>query len=119
MIKASPEGPVCHTGKDTCFAEENNHGLEFLHKLEAVIEQRKSSSEDKSYTAQLYSGGIKKISQKVGEEATETILEAMDGNKELFLEESADLVYHLLVLISAQNLCLEDVVKTLEERHRI
>jgi len=119
LIKARPEGPVCHTGQDTCFAEENNHGLEFLNKLQEVIEQRKSSSTEKSYTAQLFAKGIKKISQKVGEEATETILEAMDGNKELFLEESADLMYHLLVLISAQNLRLEDVVKTLEKRHRI
>jgi phosphoribosyl-ATP pyrophosphohydrolase/phosphoribosyl-AMP cyclohydrolase len=117
LIKVNPQGPACHTGADTCF-NEDNHTDDFLFELEKIINQRKTASADKSYTAQLFQKGIKKIAQKVGEEATETILEAMDGNKHLFLEESADLLYHLLVLIAAQNLNLTDVLAVLEKRHR-
>ncbi|MCB0282158.1 MAG: bifunctional phosphoribosyl-AMP cyclohydrolase/phosphoribosyl-ATP diphosphatase HisIE [Calditrichaeota bacterium] len=117
LIKVKPQGPACHTGADTCFNEENRESS-FLFELEKVIQKRKTASADASYTAQLFQKGVKKIAQKVGEEATETILEAMDNNKELFKEESADLLYHLLVLMAAQNLKLSDTIEVLEKRHK-
>ncbi len=117
LIKANPQGPVCHTGKDTCFAEQNRGSLQFLEYLEEIIEDRKKNPQSDSYTSKLFSKGIKKIAQKVGEEATEVVIDAVDGNNERLLEESADLIYHLLVLLKARGFGLRDVVKVLEERH--
>ncbi len=119
LIKASPEGPVCHTGSDTCFDEVNSSSnLEFLNELQSLIDTRKTEMPEGSYTTSLFKRGINKIAQKVGEEAVELVIEAKDDHDDLFLNEAADLVYHLLVLLSAKNYRLNDVVKILEERHR-
>lgn len=116
LIKAKPNGPVCHTGDDTCFAEKNsNHGLSFL---ENIIQERKSNPKKDSYTNKLLDSGINKVAQKVGEEAVELIIEAKDDNKELFLNEAADLMYHYLVLLAAKGYSLEDVVQVLKQRHK-
>ncbi len=117
LIKAAPAGPVCHTGQDTCFNEENKAEVEFLKQLQDLIIQRKIDMPEKSYTTSLFQKGINKISQKVGEEAVELIIEAKDNDDNLFLNEAADLMYHLLVLLAAKDKSLTDVVKVLEERH--
>jgi phosphoribosyl-ATP pyrophosphohydrolase/phosphoribosyl-AMP cyclohydrolase len=115
LIKARPRGPVCHKGDETCFAEKNQGvGLAFL---ESVIQDRKKKPKANSYTNKLFEAGINKIAQKVGEEAVELIIEAKDNNKELFLNEAADLMYHYLVLLSAKGYALEDVVQVLKQRH--
>lgn len=120
LVKARPQGPVCHTGTDTCWSQPNHSGHAFLAQLEAVIAQRKASlgTESKSYVASLFEKGVPKIAQKVGEEAVETVIEAMDNNPELFLGESADLIFHLLVLLQAKGFTLQDVLGVLEARHR-
>lgn len=120
LVKARPQGPVCHTGTDTCWSQPNHSGHAFLAQLEAVIAQRKASlgTESKSYVASLFEKGVPKIAQKVGEEAVETVIEAMDNNPDLFLGESADLVFHLLVLLQAKGFTLKDVLGVLEARHR-
>ena len=115
LIKATPAGPVCHTGSDTCWNEKNEDHFIFL--LERVIQSRKNASPESSYTAQLFSKGINKIAQKVGEEAVEVVIEAKDNNDELFLGEAADLFYHYLVLLAAKGKSLEDVVDVLRQRH--
>ena len=118
LIKAVPVGPVCHTGADTCFNEVNQFdSLVFLQSLETLIQERKRELPGKSYTTRLFREGISKISQKVGEEAVETIIEAMKEDKEHFKEESADLIYHLLVLATALNVTLSEIVSVLEKRH--
>ncbi len=119
LIKASPNGPVCHTGSDTCFDEVNSkQQLQFLNDLQELIDLRKIQLPEGSYTTSLFLKGINKIAQKVGEEAVELVIEAKDDNDDLFLNEAADLVYHLLVLLSARNYGLGDVVRVLQERHR-
>jgi phosphoribosyl-AMP cyclohydrolase / phosphoribosyl-ATP pyrophosphohydrolase len=116
LFKVNPEGPTCHTGNDTCFNEENNFaGLEFLEK---IIIERKNNPKAGSYTNQLFDSGINKIAQKVGEEAVELIIEAKDNNGELFLNESADLMYHYLVLLAAKGYQLKDVITVLKQRHK-
>lgn len=117
LVLARPEGPVCHTGADTCFDESNEPG-DFLHHLERVIQRRKSASPDSSYTASLFHKGIHKVAQKVGEEAVELVIEAMDNRPDLFLEEAADLMFHYLVLLAAKGVALDDVLGVLEQRHR-
>ncbi len=115
LFKVKPEGPTCHTGSDTCFNETNRFlGLEFL---EAIIQERKKNPKAGSYTNQLFDSGINKVAQKVGEEAVELIIEAKDNNKELFLNEAADLMYHYLVLLTAKGYTLEDVLSVLRQRH--
>jgi phosphoribosyl-ATP pyrophosphohydrolase/phosphoribosyl-AMP cyclohydrolase len=115
LFKVQPEGPTCHTGSDTCFNEVNTFsGLEFL---EAIIQERKKNPKPGSYTNQLFDSGINKVAQKVGEEAVELIIEAKDDNKELFLNEAADLMYHYLVLLTAKGYQLEDVLAVLRQRH--
>jgi phosphoribosyl-AMP cyclohydrolase / phosphoribosyl-ATP pyrophosphohydrolase len=115
LFKVKPEGPTCHTGSDTCFNEVNQFGsLEFL---ETIIQERKNNPKSGSYTNQLLNSGINKIAQKVGEEAVELIIEAKDNNKELFLNEAADLMYHYLVLLTAKDYKLEDVLSVLRQRH--
>lgn len=115
LFKVIPAGPACHTGSDTCFNEVNEFsGLEFL---EAIIQERKKNPKTGSYTNQLLDSGINKVAQKVGEEAVELIIEAKDNNKELFLNEAADLMYHYLVLLAAKDYQLEDVLSVLRQRH--
>jgi len=116
LIKAEPAGPTCHTGADTCWSEKN-HSDDFLSYLEEIIDLRRKSSDEKSYVKQLFEKGINKIAQKVGEEATEVIIEAKDNNEELFLGESADLLFHFMVLLRAKNVSLQDVVYLLKQRH--
>jgi phosphoribosyl-ATP pyrophosphohydrolase/phosphoribosyl-AMP cyclohydrolase len=119
LIQANPVGPVCHTGTDTCWGTENKvESHDFLVQLEQVIEQRKAADPDSSYVASLFAKGINKIAQKVGEEAVELVIEAKDQNNELFLEESADLLFHYLMLLQAKGFKLADVVKILEKRHK-
>lgn len=115
LIKAEPAGPVCHTGADTCF-NENNHSFS-LQKLENVISQRKNNPSDNSYTSSLFGKGINKIAQKVGEEAVELVIESKDDNREKFLGEAADLLYHYLVLLQAKEYTLDDVIGVLSGRH--
>ncbi len=117
LIKVIPTGPVCHTGTDTCFEEENKADG-FLYQLEKVIQDRKNEDEGKSYTASLFKKGINKIAQKVGEEAVELVIESKDDNKDLFLNEAADLMYHYLVLLAAKDFKLEDVVDVLKSRQK-
>lgn len=116
LIKANPVGPVCHTGADTCFNERNEKWN--LHALEAVIKDRKKNPVKGSYTTSLFDSGINKVAQKVGEEAVELVIEAKDNNKELFLNEAADLMYHYLVLLTEKGFSLEDVLGILRKRHR-
>lgn len=116
LVKAEPLGPTCHTGADTCFSE-RNHREEFLFYLEDIIELRKKSQDEKSYVRQLFTKGINKIAQKVGEEAVELVIEAKDNDKELFLNEAADLLFHYLVLLNAKGYNLQDVVNVLQSRH--
>jgi phosphoribosyl-AMP cyclohydrolase / phosphoribosyl-ATP pyrophosphohydrolase len=114
LIKAEPAGPVCHTGSDTCFKETNSRN--FLFELEKTISERKESPEENSYTSSLFSKGINKIAQKVGEEAIELVIEAKDNNDKLFLNEAADLLFHYLILLQAKNKKLDDVIKVLQLR---
>ncbi|SDR76226.1 bifunctional phosphoribosyl-AMP cyclohydrolase/phosphoribosyl-ATP diphosphatase HisIE [Gramella sp. MAR_2010_147] len=126
LVEVLPEGPVCHKGTDTCWAEENTVDYGFLSKLEGVIESRKKLSEtepglrkenDNSYVVSLFDKGINKIAQKVGEEAVETVIEAKDDNDDLFLNESADLLFHYMILLKAKGFGIKDIVKVLEARH--
>jgi phosphoribosyl-ATP pyrophosphohydrolase/phosphoribosyl-AMP cyclohydrolase len=114
LIRAIPAGPVCHTGTDTCFGDSRTQG--FLHKLEVTIAARKAAPLSGSYTTELLSKGINKIAQKVGEEAVELIIEAKDDNRDLFLNEAADLMYHFLVLLQAKDCSLGHVEEILAGR---
>ncbi len=116
LIRAEPKGPTCHTGQDTCFGNFNSTG--FLYRLESIIDERGSADPESSYTARLLSRGINKVAQKVGEEAVEVVIEAKDANRELFLNESADLLYHLLVLLKAKNVRLSEIEAILHARHK-
>ena len=117
LIKALPLGPVCHTGADTCW-NEKNHREDFLACLEEVIEsRRREAAPEGSYVAGLFSKGINKIAQKVGEEAVELVIEAKDHDDELFLNEAADLLFHYLILLNAKGYNLQDVVDVLQRRH--
>src|SRR5690554_3942035 len=118
LIKAAPVGPVCHKGTDTCLGEENRSKTAFVDKLRSTIKSRKLNPTDKSYTASLFAEGINKVAQKVGEEAVEVVIEAKDNNKELFLGEAADLLYHYLVLIEAKGYELDEVMQVLIDRHK-
>jgi phosphoribosyl-ATP pyrophosphohydrolase/phosphoribosyl-AMP cyclohydrolase len=117
LIRANPAGPVCHTGSDTCFNEQNTGGP-FIEQLQELIHQRKKEMPEGSYTTSLFEKGINKIAQKVGEEAVELVIEAKDQDDELFLNEAADLVYHLLVLLSARGKDIREVSSLLEQRHK-
>lgn len=117
LIKANPVGPTCHNGTDTCWGETNNSEFNFLNQLESIIKQRKESGGEKSYVNDLFKKGINKIAQKVGEEAIEVVIEAKDNNNELFLNESADLLFHYLILLQAKGFKLNDVINILESRN--
>ncbi len=116
LIKAHPTGPVCHTGADTCWSESNSSD-NFLIYLEEIIRLRKKVSPEESYVARLFSKGINKIAQKVGEEAVELVIEAKDDNDELFLNEAADLMFHYLLLLNAKGYNLQAVIDILQKRH--
>ncbi|PIF05696.1 MAG: bifunctional phosphoribosyl-AMP cyclohydrolase/phosphoribosyl-ATP diphosphatase [Draconibacterium sp.] len=118
LVKANPVGPVCHTGADTCFEEKNDENeIFFLKYLQDFIDQRKQKLPEGSYTTSLFKGGTRKIAQKVGEEAVETVIGAMANDSENFIYESADLLYHLIVLLSEKGFRIEDIVKELKKRH--
>lgn len=119
LVLAKPVGPVCHTGNDTCWGQINKSGYGFLDILEDTIaERKKEANSSKSYVASLFEKGINKIAQKVGEEAVEVVIEAKDTNDDLFLNESADLLFHYLILLQAKGFSLNDVIKVLENRHK-
>jgi len=118
LVKVEPQGPTCHTGSDTCFNESNNSNALFLHYLQDIIVERKKSTAAKSYTNMLFDKGINKIAQKVGEEAVELVIEAKDSDQDLFKNEAADLLFHLLVLLEAKDVKLGEVVDVLRERHK-
>ena len=119
LIKAKPRGPVCHTGANTCFGEDNRHdGVHFLGYLQDFINKRQKEMPKGSYTTRLFESGINKIAQKVGEEAVELVIEAKDQNDELFLNEAADLMFHYIVLLTARGHHLRDVAGVLNARHQ-
>lgn len=118
LIQALPDGPTCHTGDDTCWQEKNNGKVMFIHQLGQIIKDRKENPTDVSYTASLFKKGINKIAQKVGEEAVELVIEAKDDNKELFLGEAADLLFHYLILLEAKEINLDEVINVLINRHQ-
>ena len=118
LIKVKPLGNVCHTGSDTCWNEKNESSFGFLSELEAKIISRKENPSEESYVASLFKKGINKIAQKVGEEAVEVVIEAKDNDDNLFLNESADLLFHYLILLQAKGFGLCDVVKVLKARNR-
>lgn len=118
LVYADPVGPVCHTGSDTCFSEENRSKTYFIDDLRAIIKDRKNRPSNSSYTASLFAKGINKVAQKVGEEAVEVVIESKDDNKELFLGEAADLLFHYLVLLEAKGYELDEVMQVLLERHK-
>ena len=116
LITANPQGPTCHTGTDSCWGETNKSHYGFLTELEEIITERKKTNDDNSYVASLFREGINKIAQKVGEEAVETVIEAKDENSELFLNESADLLFHFLILLKEKGFSLNDVEAILKDR---
>ena len=115
LIKVNPVGPVCHKGDDTCF-KEINESTNFIEKLESVIEDRKQNPTDSSYVSSLFKKGTNKIAQKVGEEAIELVIESKDNNDDLFLNESADLLFHYLILLQEKGFKINDVVNVLKSR---
>lgn len=117
LIKANPVGPVCHTGADTCWNEKNDNPIMFLSELQRFIEKRHSEMPEGSYTTSLFQAGCSRMAQKVGEEAIESVIEAMSGNNERLVYEVSDLFYHLIVLLTSKGLSIEDVAKELQERH--
>ncbi|WP_317048068.1 bifunctional phosphoribosyl-AMP cyclohydrolase/phosphoribosyl-ATP diphosphatase HisIE [Flavobacterium sp. HTF] len=119
LIQAKPVGPTCHTGADTCWQEENTEHYGFISQLENTIKiRRENADSEKSYVASLFEKGINKIAQKVGEEAVEVVIEAKDDNDDLFLSESADLLFHYLILLQAKGFQLNDVVEVLKKRQK-
>jgi len=118
LIQASPIGPTCHTGSDTCWNESNcTSNADFLDYLEDIINDRYENRSEGSYTSSLFDKGTNKIAQKVGEEAVELVIESKDENDELFLGEAADLLFHYLVLLKDRDMSLSDVIKVLKKRH--
>lgn len=119
LIKVNPVGPVCHTGDDTCWGETNEESdIQFLEYLQDFIDQRKQEMPEGSYTTSLFQKGTRKITQKVGEEAVETIIGAMANDDENFLYEGADLLYHLIVLLTHKGYRIEDLARELKKRHK-
>jgi len=116
LIKVNPAGPTCHTGSTSCFGNESSKG--FIYELEQIIYQRIKDNSEESYTNKLYKKGINKVAQKVGEEAVELVIEAKDNNIDLFKNEAADLLYHLLILLKAKGVTLQSIEGVLKERHK-
>lgn len=117
LIKVNPTGPVCHTGADTCWGEKNEQDIMFLKELQDFIDKRHEEMPEKSYTTSLFKSGVNKMAQKVGEEAVETIIEACNGTDERLIYEGADLLYHLIVLLTSKGYRIEDLARELKERH--
>lgn len=117
LIKVNPAGPVCHTGADTCWGEKNEQDIMFLKELQDFIDKRHEEMPEKSYTTSLFKSGVNKMAQKVGEEAVETIIEACNGTDERLIYEGADLLYHLIVLLTLKGYRIEDLARELKERH--
>lgn len=118
LIKVHPDGPVCHTGADTCWNEENKTDISFLAYLQDFITKRHTEMPEGSYTTSLFQKGINRMAQKVGEEAVETVIEAVNGTDEGFLYEASDMIYHLIVLLTSKGYSLSDIAKELEKRHK-
>mgnify|MGYP001051884371 CR=1 FL=1 len=118
LVEVRPVGPVCHKGTDTCWGEKNEEPLLFLKSLQSVLNQRFEQMPEQSYTTQLFKSGINRMAQKVGEEAVETIIEATNGKEDRLLYEGADLIYHLMVLLTSKGFGIEDLAKELQERHK-
>lgn len=117
LIMVHPEGPVCHKGTDTCWGDKNEQDIMFLKELQDFIDRRRQEMPEKSYTTTLFNSGVNKMAQKVGEEAVETILEACNGTDERLIYEGADLLYHLIVLLTYKGYRIEDLARELKERH--
>lgn len=117
LIMVHPEGPVCHKGTDTCWGDKNEQDIMFLKELQDFIDRRSQEMPEKSYTTSLFNSGVNKMAQKVGEEAVETILEACNGTDERLIYEGADLLYHLIVLLTYKGYRIEDLARELKERH--
>lgn len=117
LIMVHPDGPVCHTGTDTCWGEKNEQDIMFLKELQDFIDRRRQEMPDKSYTTSLFNSGVNKMAQKVGEEAVETVIEACNGTDERLIYEGADLLYHLIVLLTYKGYRIEDLARELKERH--
>lgn len=119
LIKVNPEGPVCHTGSDTCFDEVNQmDDLMFLKHLQDYIDKRYKEMPEGSYTTSLFKDGVNRMAQKVGEEAIETVIEATNGNNSRLIYEASDLIYHLIVLLTSKGLRIEDLAIDLKKRHK-
>lgn len=119
LIQARPEGPVCHTGTDTCWGEKNERPVLFLQELQDFIRTRHTEMPEGSYTTSLFRSGINKMAQKVGEEAVETVIEACNGTDDRLIYESADLIYHLIVLLTSKGYGIEDIARELKVRHGV
>lgn len=118
LIKVIPTGPVCHTGSDTCFGHKNEWGVEFLKYIQDFIERRYVEKPEKSYTTSLFKSGINRMAQKVGEEAVETVIEATNGTDDRLIYEASDMIYHLIVLLTAKGHRIEELVEELVKRHK-
>ena len=118
LVMVTPQGPVCHEGSDTCWSEDNKSSYGFLSILENIINERKLSKSNKSYVSKLFSEGQNRIIQKVGEEAVELLIESKDNNKQKFIEESADLLFHFLILLNKKNIKLDEIVNELQLRNK-
>ena len=119
LIQARPEGPVCHTGTDTCWGEKNERPVLFLQELQDFIRTRHTEMPEGSYTTSLFRSGVNKMAQKVGEEAVETVIEACNGTDDRLIYESADLIYHLIVLLTSKGYGIEDIARELKVRHGV
>ena len=119
LIQVHPVGPVCHTGTDTCWGEKNEQPVMFLKELQDFINVRHTEMPEGSYTTSLFLSGVNKMAQKVGEEAVETVIEACNGTDDRLIYESADLLYHLIVLLTSKGYSIEDIARELKERHGV
>lgn len=118
LIKVNPVGPVCHTGTDTCWGEQNEEDIMFLKYLQDFIEKRHKEMPEKSYTTSLFQSGVNRMAQKVGEEAVETVIEATNGTDDRLIYEASDLIYHLIVLLTSKGCRIEDLARELKKRHK-
>jgi phosphoribosyl-ATP pyrophosphohydrolase len=118
LIKVNPVGPVCHTGSDTCWNEENTEDIMFLKYLQDFICKRHEEMPEKSYTTSLFNSGVNRMAQKVGEEAVETVIEATNGTNDRLIYEASDLIYHLIVLLTSKGYRIEDLARELKKRHK-
>jgi len=118
LIKVNPVGPVCHTGTDTCWNEENKGDIFFLNYLQGFIQERFREMPEGSYTTSLFKKGVNRMAQKVGEEAVETVIEATNGSDEKLISEASDLIYHLIVLLTSKGYSLDDIGRELKKRHK-